>query len=197
MVARLADAFACSICHAPLSAGQRACHEHEPAMHRLLRGTLTQRRNGELDAADALAATVWPRDEVRRALLAASLPRPRAADAVPARPAVKSGRGHAATPAPALGRAVAPGSRHRHRSRKEQRVAFKDTDLLTVREAAEICRCSEDTIRRACRDRKLAWFRLRDGGQMRIPAFSLEKLIGPELLRVAETATAATSERVS
>jgi excisionase family DNA binding protein len=68
---------------------------------------------------------------------------------------------------------------------------------LTVQEAAQILRCSEATVYRACHDRRINWFKLRENGPIRIPAFALEKLVAPELIRVAEAATAATSERVS
>jgi hypothetical protein len=43
-------------------------------------------------------------------------------------------------------------------------------------------------------ERRLHWFRLREHGAILIPAFELHKLISPELARVADLATAATSE---
>jgi excisionase family DNA binding protein len=71
---------------------------------------------------------------------------------------------------------------------------WDSTDLLTVSEAAEALRCSRQTIYRACNEGRIHWFRLREGGAIRIPFFALESLIAPHLLEAAETATKATSE---
>jgi Helix-turn-helix domain len=57
-------------------------------------------------------------------------------------------------------------------------VEWDDMTLFTVAEAAKLCRCSEQTIRRACRDERLTWFKLRANGRIRIPAFSLTDIAG-------------------
>jgi excisionase family DNA binding protein len=71
---------------------------------------------------------------------------------------------------------------------------FDQTDLLKVSEAAALLRVSESTIRRACREGRINWFRVRQPhGAIRIPIFGLEDLIGAELLRQAHEATKATA----
>jgi excisionase family DNA binding protein len=74
---------------------------------------------------------------------------------------------------------------------------FSEYQLLTVREAAQLLRCSQSTVYRACREMRLNWFRLREHGEIKIPAVELRKLIEPELMRTVERATAATSEAVT
>ena len=76
-----------------------------------------------------------------------------------------------------------------HRARK-----FDEFDLLTVKEAADLLRCSESTVRRAIASSEINWFRVRPHGGIRIPAFALEQLIRPHLLEAAEAATAAVSD---
>ena len=74
---------------------------------------------------------------------------------------------------------------------------FSEYQLLSVQEAAQILRCSPRTIYRAVHEHRLHWFRIRgERGPIRIPARELAKLVEPELLRVAEQATAATAEEV-
>ena len=73
---------------------------------------------------------------------------------------------------------------------------FVNTDLLRVKQAAQLFGCSATTIRRACAEGRLNYFRLRERGPLIIPASEFEKLITPELARVADVATAATSEQV-
>jgi excisionase family DNA binding protein len=74
---------------------------------------------------------------------------------------------------------------------------FSEYQLLTVKEAAQLLRCSQSTIYRPVHEHRLRWFRIRENGPIRIPAKELGKLIEPELLRTVEQATAATSEPVT
>jgi excisionase family DNA binding protein len=69
-------------------------------------------------------------------------------------------------------------------------------DLLSVREAAQVLRCSPQTVYRAVHENRIQWFRLRPGGAIRIPYFALEGLIRPHLMETLETAKNATAEEV-
>jgi excisionase family DNA binding protein len=75
----------------------------------------------------------------------------------------------------------------------EKRSAY---DLLSIRETAEILRCSETTVRRAVRERRIPWFRVRPRGQIKIPFYGVERLIAPHLIDAVETAKNATAEQV-
>jgi excisionase family DNA binding protein len=76
-------------------------------------------------------------------------------------------------------------------ARKTHRVF----DTLTVAEVAEVLHCSPLTVCRACREKRIHWFRLGDNGSIKIPYFAPAQLVGPELLATVER-TAATSEEV-
>jgi excisionase family DNA binding protein len=69
-------------------------------------------------------------------------------------------------------------------------------DLLTVREVAVELRCSPQMVYRAIHENKIPWFRLREGGAIRVPYFGVEALVAPHLASAMEQATAATSEEV-
>lgn len=71
--------------------------------------------------------------------------------------------------------------------------SWNGVSLLTVREAARVLRCSPQTVYRAIKEGRVSAFRLREHGALRVPAFELEHLVKPELVRTVEQATAATA----
>ena len=65
---------------------------------------------------------------------------------------------------------------------------WDECSLLSVADTARVLHCSESTVRRAVREHRVVWVRLRPHGHIRILAGSLQRLVEPALMAAAERA---------